>query len=116
LTGGHSGAQSQRPLYSFGRLFRPRRVFAAWLLLAALFAGEVADAHHHLSEHGCAAETGGRDDNCTCASLHASSIASEPPAQAPPVARLCEFSPPAPAGVRCYCAASSCAPRAPPRA
>jgi hypothetical protein len=90
-----------------GRLFRPQRVFAAWLLLVSLFAGEVADAHHHLSEHGCSADRGG---------LHVSAVASEAPTQLAPVAREREYAPLALAHPHRLRAASGTAPRAPPTA
>jgi hypothetical protein len=65
----------------FPALLRHGRVLAALLLLATFVAGEVADARHHLSEHGCAADAGPgrRDDNCTCASLHAAPLAGHAP-------------------------------------
>ncbi len=103
-------------MHLIGRLFRPQRVLAAWLLLVSLFAGEVADAHHHLSEHGCAADRGGRDDNCTCASLHASSVASEAPTQLAPVTREREYAPLSLSHPHRLRAASGTAPRAPPAA
>jgi len=58
------------------RLFRTDRALAAMLLLATFVVGDVADARHHLSERGCSADRGGRDDNCTCASLHVASLGS----------------------------------------
>jgi len=67
------------------RLFRTGRALAALMLLTTLVVGEVADARHHLSEHGCPADRGGRDDQCTCASLHVTSLASDGVTQATPV-------------------------------
>lgn len=97
------------------RLFRTGRALAALMLLTTLVVGEVADARHHLSEHGCPADRGGRDDQCTCASLHVTSPASDGVTQATPVecentiaAAAIAFSPPARA-------ARAAAPRAPPR-
>ena len=97
------------------RLFRTGRAISALLLLTTLVVGEVADARHHLSEHGCPADRGGRDDQCTCASLHVTSLASEPVMQIAPVE--CESEPAfvviaiAPIAR----AARAAAPRAPPR-
>jgi hypothetical protein len=97
------------------RWFRPGRELLALLLLTTLVVGEVADARHHLSEHGCAADTGGRDDNCTCASLHAVSLASDLPAQAAPVELERQFMPVAIALAPTARAIISAAPRAPPQ-
>jgi hypothetical protein len=97
------------------RLFRPGRVFLALLLLATFVVGEVADARHHLSEHGCAADTGGRDDNCTCASLHAVSLTSDAPVQAAPVELVRQFAFVAIVQTPIACAVISAAPRAPPQ-
>lgn len=61
---------------------RHSRAFAALLLLATLVVGEVADAHHHLSETGCASEhsqDARRDDCCACSSLHMAPLASPGP-------------------------------------
>ena len=98
------------------RRLRPGRVFLALLLLTIFVVGEVADARHHLSEHGCAADTGGRDDNCTCASLHAVSLASDAPVQAAPVELVRQFDFVAIAQAPIARAVISAAPRAPPRA
>lgn len=96
---------------------RSGRALAGLLLLATLFAGELADTRHHLSDHGCATDTHapGRDDNCTCAGLHAAPLAGHAPvalaaveierATGTPVATLR----PSRHGV------SDAAPRAPPR-
>jgi hypothetical protein len=97
------------------RLFRPGRPLTALLLLAALVAGQVADARHHLSEVGCAADNGGRADNCTCASLHAGSLAGDAPVQATPVEIEREFAPTALALAPTTCAVIAAAPRAPPQ-
>ena len=97
------------------RWFRPGREFLALLLLATLAVGEVADARHHLSEQGCAADTGGRDDNRTCASLHAVSLASDVPTQAAPVELERQFAAAAIAPAPTACAIVSAAPRAPPQ-
>jgi hypothetical protein len=97
------------------RLFRPSRALAAILLLASLVAGEVADARHHLSEQGCAADSGGRDDNCTCASLHAASLAGDLPVQAAPIELEREFTAAALALAPTAHAVICAAPRAPPR-
>jgi hypothetical protein len=71
--------------------FRPGRAFLALLLLTTLVVGEVADARHHLSEQGCAADTAGRPDNCTCASLHALPLGGAAPLQCAPVELTREF-------------------------
>jgi len=97
------------------KLFRNGRALTAMLLLTTFVVGEVADARHHLSERGCAADAAGRDDNCTCASLHAAPLASEPLAQPAPVEREIAFATvavPSQPVARTACAAS---PRAPPR-
>jgi len=96
-------------------LFRSGRAFAGVLLLATLVAGEVADARHHVSEHGCAADAGGRDDNCTCASLHAAPFGGEGIAQAAPVEIEREQAPAAVAIAPTVRAARTAAPRAPPQ-
>lgn len=96
---------------------RSGRALAALLLLATLVAGEVADAHHHLEDTGCAAESSGgpeRDDHCTCANLHAVSLAAAAPVACAPVAleRAYQAHTPAQAPAsRVHCAAP---PRAPP--
>ena len=95
--------------------FRPGRELLALLLLATLAVGEVADARHHLSEHGCAADTGGRDDNCTCASLHAVSLATDAPTQAAPVELERQFAPVTIALAPTARAILGAAPRAPPQ-
>ena len=62
-------------------LSRSGRAVAGLLLLATLVAGETADTRHHLAEHGCAtdAHSAERDDNCTCAGLHAAPMAGHAP-------------------------------------
>jgi hypothetical protein len=69
-------------------LFRSHRAVAGLLLLASLVVGEAADMRHHLSEQGCAADSHGptRDDNCTCAGLHAAPLAGHAPVALAPVA------------------------------
>lgn len=96
-------------------LFRPGRAFAALLLLASLVAGEAADARHHLSDQGCAAEHGGRASNCACATLHAVPVASEAPVCGTPVELEREFAPIAVAPAPRARAVVGAAPRAPPQ-
>ena len=101
----------------FRWLSRSGHAVAGLWLLATLVVGEVADTRHHLSEHGCAADTHtpGRDDNCTCAGLHAAPLAGHAPVALAPVAVERELavadatSHPSRHGV------PSAAPRAPPR-
>lgn len=97
------------------RLFRNGRALSAVLLLTTLVVGEVADARHHLSEHGCVADATGRDDNCTCASLHVMSLAGEPLAQPAPVEREIAFATVAVASLPIARPACAASPRAPPR-
>lgn len=97
------------------RLFRTGRALSAVLLLTTLVVGEAADARHHLSPHGCAADSGGRNDNCTCASLHAAPMASEPIAQPAPVEHEHHFTAVAATIAPIARAARASAPRAPPR-
>ena len=63
------------------QFLRSGRALAGLALLATLFAGELADTRHHLSEHGCTtdAHSSGRDDNCICAGLHAAPLAGHAP-------------------------------------
>ena len=96
-------------------LFRTGRALAAVLLLTTLVVGEAADARHHLSSHGCAVDSGGRNDNCTCASLHAAPMASEPVAQPAPVEHEHHFSAVVATIAPIARAARAAAPRAPPR-
>ena len=96
-------------------LFRPARALAAVLLLAAFAAGAAADARHHLSEHGCAADRNGRADHCVCAGLHAAPFASVAVAQVAPIECERETAPVSRALAPVSRAAQSAAPRAPPR-
>ena len=96
-------------------LFRSGRSLAALVLLTAFAVGAAVDARHHLSEHGCAADQGGRADHCVCAGLHAAPFASEPVAQVTPVECEREAVPDARALAPVAPAAPSAAPRAPPR-
>ncbi len=100
------------------KLFVTGRALGALVLLVTLVSGEAADTRHHLSEHGCGSEThapGERDDNCTCAGLHAISLGDDAPEAFAPVEHPREYSPVAaavaPRGIR----GASAAPRAPPR-
>lgn len=98
-------------------LIRSGRSLAALLLLATLVVGEVADACHHLGDAGCASEsTGGpeRDDHCTCANLHAVSLAAVAPIAAAPIALPREFTPATPAQAPVARTACAAPPRAPP--
>jgi hypothetical protein len=95
-------------------LLRPRAL-AAVLLLAAFTVGAAADARHHLSEHGCAADQNGRADRCMCAGLHAAPFASEPITQVTPVECEREAVPVVRGSRTGTRAAQSAAPRAPPR-
>ena len=95
-------------------LFRSGRTLAALLLLTAFTAGGVADARHHLSEQGCAADRGG-SDRCICASLHAAPFASEAITQVTPIVCEREFTPAAEALEPVVRAAHAATPRAPPR-
>jgi hypothetical protein len=96
---------------------RSGRALAGLLLLATLFAGELADARHHLSEHGCATDTheSGRDDNCTCAGLHAAPLAGLAPVPLAAVAILCAAATPADPQRPARHGVADAAPRAPPR-
>ena len=96
-------------------VFQTGRALAPLLLLTTLVVGELADARHHLSERGCAGDATGRDDNCTCASLHAAPLASEPIAQPAPVEDECEFACTAIAAAPHASAPRAAAPRGPPR-
>lgn len=97
------------------RLFRPGRSLAALLLLTSLLVGSAADARHHLSDQGCPADTGGRDDHCTCSSMHAVSLGSEAPAQLAPVELEREVAPAATALALIGRAVIGASPRAPPQ-
>src|SRR6185369_17540721 len=85
LTARRAPSQADTPMRLVRTLFRTGRSLAALLLLAAFTAGGVADARHHLSEQGCAADRGGRADHCVCAGLHAAPFASAAIAQVTPV-------------------------------
>ena len=102
-------------MHLLSRLFRPGRSLAALLLLGSLLAGQAADARHHLSDRGCPADTGGLDRHCTCASLHAVSLASEAPAALAPVELEREAARVAIAMAPLARAVISAAPRAPPQ-
>ena len=97
------------------RLFSTGRALAAVLLLTAFAVGGAADARHHLSERGCPADRGGREDHCVCASLHAAPFASVAITQATPVECEREFTPTVEALEPIVRAAHAAAPRAPPR-
>jgi hypothetical protein len=93
------------------------RALAALVLLATLVAGEVADAHHHLEDTACTAESSGgpeRDDHCTCANLHAVSLAEPASLAHAPVALEREFTAFAPVRVPADQVRSTAPPRAPP--
>jgi len=96
-------------------LFRSARSLAAMLLLTAFVTGSAADARHHLSERGCAADRAGGADHCVCASLHAAPFASEAITQATPVECERMVTPVAEALTPIARAAAAAAPRAPPR-
>lgn len=96
---------------------RSGRALAALLLLATLVAGEVADAHHHLEDTGCAAESSGgpeRDDHCTCANLHAVSLAAPATVAQEPLALEREYLALEPAQAPLTGARCAAPPRAPP--
>jgi len=96
-------------------LFRSGRALAALLLLTAFTVGAAADARHHLSEHGCAADGPGREDHCVCAGLHAAPFASEPVTPVVPVECERLFAPIAEAPAPVARSLRAAAPRAPPR-
>jgi len=96
-------------------LFRSGRALAAVLLLTVFTVGAAADARHHLSEHGCAADGHGREDHCVCAGLHAAPFASEPVTPVVPVECEQHFAPIAEAPAPVARALRAAAPRAPPR-
>ena len=115
LTSRRPAPQAHLTMRLLRTLFRSGRAAAAVLLLAAFSLGGAADARHHLSEHGCAADQGGRADHCVCAGLHAAPFASEAVAQATPVECGREFVPVARVLAPVARAAQAAAPRAPPR-
>lgn len=96
-------------------LFRSGRALAAVLLLTVFTVGAAADAHHHLSEQGCAADRSGRPDHCVCAGLHAAPFASQAVTQATPVECEREFAPAVEVLEPIVRAAHAAVPRAPPR-
>lgn len=102
---------------SFRRLFRPGRALAGLLLLTALAAGEAADARHHLSDPGCAADSRapGRDDDCACAALHSATPAGLAPAAFAPVEQERGHAPGAVPAAPHRHGEPEAAPRAPPR-
>ena len=69
-------------------LFRSGRAVAGLLLLASLVVGDMADTRHHLSEQGCTTDSHGasREENCTCAGLHAAPLTGHAPVALAPVA------------------------------
>ena len=90
----------------------------ALVLLATLVGGEVADARHHVTEETCAAEShspAGREENCTCAALHAVPMGIELAAIQAPIAQEREFAPDAIAAAHREHRGTEAAPRAPPR-
>jgi hypothetical protein len=97
-------------------IVRHGRALAGLLLLATLAVGEVADTVHHLDEHGCSSETGGRQEDCTCASLHAGTPPGDVAAPSAPFAEEQPFSPLAPARMPCPRTPARDVPRAPPAA
>jgi len=101
----------------FRWLYRSGRVAAGLWLLGTLVLGEVADARHHLVEHGCAsdAKSPSRDDNCTCASLHAAPLAGHPPVALAPIAIEREMAVVVAADRPARHAGTRASPRAPPR-
>lgn len=102
----------------FRRLIRDPRTLGALLLLALFTAGEVADARHHLADHGCATDThapGQRDDHCTCAGLHAFPLGTHALTDPTPVAQERQFTPAAAATAPLALRGAEASPRAPPR-
>lgn len=95
-------------------LFRSGRALAALLLLTAFTVGAAADARHHLSEHGCAADRGGREDHCVCAGLHAAPFASEAVTEVQPIECERTFAPVTLVLAPATRARHAAAPRAPP--
>jgi hypothetical protein len=102
----------------FRRMFRDPRALGALLLLAVFAAGEIADARHHLADHGCVADShapGQRDDNCTCASLHALPLGEQALADPTPLVQEREYAPAATAVAPRTARRAQASPRAPPR-
>lgn len=102
----------------FRRLIRDPRALGALLMLALFAAGEIADARHHLADHGCATDThapGQRDDHCTCAGLHAFPFGTHGLADPTPVEQDSEFAPAAASAAPRAHRGAEASPRAPPR-
>ena len=102
----------------FLRLLHTPRAFGALILLATLVGGEVADARHHVTEEACAAEShapGNREENCTCAALHAVPIGVVLAAIQAPIGEEREFAPDATAAAHREHRGTEAAPRAPPQ-
>jgi hypothetical protein len=100
------------------RLIRDPRALGALLLLALFAAGEMADARHHLTDHGCVTDTqapGQRDEHCTCAGLHALPLGAHVLADPRPVEQERTFAPAAIAVVKIAHRGAGASPRAPPR-
>lgn len=99
------------------RFLRTPRALAALLLLVTLVAGEAADARHHLAPEGCGTEehSGGRENDCTCAALHAVPLGIELAADLAPPVEHGEFAPVATATAQREHRGAEAAPRAPPR-
>jgi hypothetical protein len=100
------------------RLIRDPRALGALLLLSLFAAGEVADARHHLADHGCATDThapGQRDDHCTCAGLHALPLGAHAFTDPAPAAQEREFTPATAVTAPRAQRGAEASPRAPPR-
>jgi len=100
------------------RLLRTPRALGALCLLATLLAGEAADAGHHLLEQGCGSEAhspGERDENCTCAALHAVPLGDDAPALMTPVVLARRFAAADAEAAQHVHRSAEAAPRAPPR-
>jgi hypothetical protein len=95
--------------------FRTGRAFLATLLLTAFAVGAAADTWHHLSEQGCSADRGGREDHCVCTGLHAAPFASEPVTQVTPIECERTFVAVAQALAPVAQVSRAAVPRAPPR-
>ena len=102
----------------FRRLIRDPRALGALLLLALFTAGEVADARHHLADHGCVSDShapGERDDHCTCAGLHALPLGAHALTDPAPVEQARAFRPVAAVAAPLGHRGAEASPRAPPR-
>jgi len=98
--------------------FRTGRAAAALCLLATLLAGEAADSWHHLAEQGCgsgAHAPGERDQDCTCAALHAVPLGDDAPALMTPVVLARRFAVADVEATPHVHRSAEAAPRAPPR-